>query len=221
MLNQAVRYYPILDILGDASKGMLLEVGSGSEGIGKFVSTRFVGCDVDFPLPPGPQMLPVRGSAVALPFANGAFEAVVASDVIEHLEPQVRIAAMRELLRVTRCVCVVGFPRGKWASFAEKALVSWYRMLGAAPPPWLEEHLRIGLPSLREQGEMFGAAGGAVRVEGNENVLCHLVLMVAESINPVGGALARFASRHPRAVRNILALTRFGPFYRTIAVIRK
>ena len=166
-------------------------------------------------------MLPVRGSAVALPFADEAFESVVASDVIEHLEPAARIVAMRELLRVTRRVCVIGFPRGKWASVAEKMLYVWYRLIGAAPPPWLDEHLRIGLPSLREQNELLSAAGGTVRVKGNENVFCHLAVMMAESINPIGGALARFASRHPHAVRRMLALTRFSPFYRTIAVIRK
>jgi SAM-dependent methyltransferase len=48
--------------------------------------------------PPGAQGRAVRGTAYALPFRDGAFDRVVASEVLEHL-PQDR-DAMRELARV-------------------------------------------------------------------------------------------------------------------------
>ncbi len=51
-------------------------------------------------LDPGHPALAVRGNALALPFADGAFDRVIASEVLEHIPDD--CAAMRELARVLR-----------------------------------------------------------------------------------------------------------------------
>ena len=66
MLNRAARFFPILRQLkpqlpnGDS----LLEVGSGSLGLGEFWKGPFVGCDVTFPSRPVKNM---RAAAPVIP----------------------------------------------------------------------------------------------------------------------------------------------------------
>lgn len=56
----------------------------------------------------------VEGSLMALPFAGGAFDAVVCSDVLYHLDDDV--AALREIFRVLRPggIVVINVPAHRW-----------------------------------------------------------------------------------------------------------
>ena len=91
MLNWAARYYPIVRVLKnhklfhDAS---LLEIGSGSVGIGRFRPVPFVGCDISFPFEPLWPMTAVTASATQLPMNDKQFDVVLASDMLEHVPLQ-------------------------------------------------------------------------------------------------------------------------------------
>src|SRR5258708_1388833 len=124
MLNWAARYYPILRELNPhlSETGTLLEIGSGSIGIGKFRRVPFVGCDTKFQSPPKAPMVPVVASGASLPFGDRSFDAVVASDVLEHVPPQKRWDVVSEALREARRVAVFGFPHGPAAFELDQAL---------------------------------------------------------------------------------------------------
>jgi SAM-dependent methyltransferase len=83
-----------------AGVGLALDLGSAdgpSAAWFRETAARTVSLDID---PRGLGGDGVCGSALALPFADGAFEAVAAFDVIEHCEPEDR--ALEEVFRVLR-----------------------------------------------------------------------------------------------------------------------
>ena len=75
MLNQALRYAPIVDGLRSrASTGPILEVGAGATGLARYIADRtIVGVDLKFDRLPHERMRSVIASAAALPFRSAAF----------------------------------------------------------------------------------------------------------------------------------------------------
>lgn len=148
MLNRAARYFPLLRELKQylASGDTVLEVGSGSLGMGEFSSHPFVGCDVSFTSRPKKPMIPVMCSGRRLPFRDGAFDAVVVSDVIEHVALDQRQGVIAEALRVAGKVAVFGYPCGPGALALDRKLRTDYQARKMSPPVWLEEHLRHPFP---------------------------------------------------------------------------
>lgn len=113
MLNRWVRYYPLVDLLANPGAETILEVGSGSLGLGEFVRRKFVGCDLTFE---GGQrartILPVSASGTRLPFRDASFGLVVCLDTMEHVPRHKREPFVRELLRVTEKTPDSGSPDG-------------------------------------------------------------------------------------------------------------
>src|SRR5439155_4883052 len=156
----------------------LLEVGSGPFGIGWFHERTFVGCDTEFELPPAPPLLPVIAHGRRLPFQDAAFDAVVLSDVLEHVDPAARSDVLREALRVTRKLAVIGFPCGPDAMRLDRSLYEEYHRRSLTPPRWLEEHVRIGLPDER----LFEGLSCTWKVlaVSNESVRFHEWMMLSQ-----------------------------------------
>lgn len=173
MLNWAVRYFPILRVLRRhaADSGPILEIGSGSYGLAHFYRGQVVGCDLNFPDVPEDNMLPVRCSGTRLPFADSSFEAVVASDVLEHVPPDLRLPVVDEALRVTGKLAVFAFPCGKEAHALDEAFLDFHRRRGTRPPPWLEEHVLYPFP----EPDLFRGFGERWEVAsfGNEHLWFH------------------------------------------------
>src|SRR5207244_11983727 len=140
LLDRAARYFPIRRLLREhTSPGdSLLEVGSGPFGIGWFHRRVFVGGDVEVELPPTPPLVPVIARAHRLPFPDASFDAVVLSDVLEHVYPAARADVLREALRVARKLAVIGFPCGPDAFRVDRSLYEAYRRRSLSPPRWPE-----------------------------------------------------------------------------------
>jgi hypothetical protein len=147
-------------------------------GLGEFWSRPFIGSDVNFEHGARKPMIPVICSGDRLPFSDHSFDAVVASDVLEHVPPQSRTAVIAEALRVTRSVAVFGFPHGPAAFDLDKNLYSEYKKREEPPPVWLEEHMSYPFPT----GELFRElpSGWKMKAIPNESLDFHIWVMRKE-----------------------------------------
>jgi hypothetical protein len=149
-LDQALRYHSVIEFLARHGASEVLEVGSGSSGLAAFWPGHVTGVDVRFDGTPLPNLSPIEGTAVDLPFDNQSFEAVVCVDVFEHLPRDSRSRAFSELLRVAGRLAWLAFPAGKAALRTDRAIARLGRMLGRPTPGWLVEHLEGGFPNAAE-----------------------------------------------------------------------
>ncbi|CAN7397305.1 methyltransferase domain-containing protein [Phenylobacterium sp. LjRoot225] len=119
----------------------------------------------------------------ALPFPDGAFDAVVAMDVLEHVAPSGRDFFLRECLRVAKTVTVVAAPIGcEPVRRAELDYASAFRRLFKADEPFLVEHEDFGLPDPDQVRSTLEAAGAAVVTVDNVRLADWLALNVANLV---------------------------------------
>jgi Methyltransferase domain len=164
-------------------------------------------------------MMPVLCSGDRLPFSDGSFDAVVSSDVLEHVPPQKRPDVIAEALRVTRSVAVFGFPNGPAAFDLDHDLYSDYKKRGTQPPEWLEEHMLYPFPT----GDLFAElpAGWKMKVVPNESLAFHVWVMRME-MNRWRDRFFRLALLlAPSLVEWLLRRTDREPSYRMIFVLTR
>jgi ubiquinone/menaquinone biosynthesis C-methylase UbiE len=138
------RYLVALELLGDVSGQLLLDVGSGS---GEFLiglggSAWVVGVEV---APHGkPSFILVHGDAERLPFRNDCFSVVTCFEVIEHVrDPESVIGEIHRVLR-KKGVLVLSTPD---ASLVWRLI--WYVWTHTFGREWLHAHsVRLRLRDL-------------------------------------------------------------------------
>jgi hypothetical protein len=221
MLNWAARYYPIVRILktyGLYDNASLLEIGSGSIGIGRFRKVPFVGCDISFPFEPKWPMTPLIASAAQLPIKDNEFDVVLASDVLEHVPPDLRKMVIDESLRVARKFVIFGFPCGELAWKSDRALLEAYLKKNLPPPVWLSEHMEAKFP----EPELFREIDGwEIQQHDNENISFHSWLMHREMSRLFVKSSSILMRIAPSLVEALLRKANRGPVYRKIFVLRK
>ena len=221
LLDWAVRYFPMLRVLKTRipPEGLLLDLGSGSVGLAGFHHDKFVGCDVEFPNEPRRPMLPVRCSGVKLPFRDGAFPGVLASDVLEHVPPERRPAVVTEALRVAGKVAIFSFPTGSLAYQADRKLCDFLGKRGIPLFDWLKEHMLHPYPD----GSLFEGLSPNWSIESfqNENLRFHEWVNRHELSKIVKGLFWVALTLAPKLVASLLRLADRPPYYRLIVVATK
>jgi hypothetical protein len=219
LLNWAARYFPIIRLLKNCgvSGDSILELGSGPFGLCHFYNKPLVGCDVRFSSPPQRPMLPVIAAAERLPFGSCSFEAVVASDMLEHVTPHRREAVIWEALRVSRKLAVFGFPCGPQARRVDEKLLEDYKRVDREPPDWLVEHMENPFPVENLFDRLPG--GWTARRIGNENVRFHYWMHRKEMRKRWRCLFGLLLNLFPGAVELALRLADREPYYRLIFVV--
>lgn len=221
MLNRAARFFPILQELKRQlpDQGELLEVGSGSLGLGEFWNRSFVGSDVGFTTRPVKHMRAVVCSGAQLPFRDRTFDAVVVSDVMEHVPPVLRKTIIDESLRVSRRIVVFGYPCGQAASKLDRKLYRDYQSKKLAPPVWLEEHMLHPFPD----DSLFTDVpdGWTRRVIPDESLNFHYWMMRTEMFRSWNYAFRLALRMAPRLVEKALQLVNREPSYRKLFVLTR
>ena len=141
--------------------------------------------------------------ARALPYADGSFDVVTSHHLLEHVAAPDRMRVLAELVRVARKrVLVTGpFEENPFASEIDELLVRI-----EPGNRYLQEHNRLGLPSLREIESWLSAQGLAYRVQPLTR--CNTWLLAL--------ALAPFQQTRPRDFAELTRFynRRFGEFDR-------
>ena len=124
-------------LIGSRSSATLLDVGTGTGDIpevlrklaaSRGVSLQVFGLDGRLELVKATREWPVAGvcgDALALPFASGAFDFVIASQVLHHFTHDEAVQFVREMHRVARRRVVIADLRRSWVAVAGLWLVSF------------------------------------------------------------------------------------------------
>ena len=160
-------------------------------GIGRFRKVPFVGCDLSFSSEPAWPMTPITASATQLPMKDKEFDVVLASDMLEHVPPDLRKTVIGECLRVARKLVIFGFPCGQLAWESDRALFNTYLNAGLPAPGWLAEHMEAPFP---DTDCVPGLEGWEIQRIGNESIRFHSWMMAREMSGKfVRASIARHA----------------------------
>jgi SAM-dependent methyltransferase len=183
VINWKIRYATILERYPELfhPERRILEVGSGNEGLARYVTRDVVGVDRVFAGSVNRHLAPVRGSVLGLPFADGGFDDVLCVDTLEHLPRGDRLRAVRELLRVARKRVIISGPAGAYAAWGDMAFLHEMSQRRGSTPGWLQEHVQHGIPSLPELLELLVATERVFTVQANEGVIQHYSGLFADN----------------------------------------
>lgn len=148
--DQYQRYHLIqrvVDICASKRGTRILEVGGAHSPLHEMVPDhRVISADV-IPAPG----LHLRASGMHLPFRDRAFEIVVSTDVLEHIQTEERKSFVQDLARTTSGLLILGFPhRTAEVQQADKTLFEFVLRLTGKEYPFLKEHADYGLPDPAE-----------------------------------------------------------------------
>jgi len=240
MLNQLVRYHPVIQNINKGGYRSVCEIGSGCHGITKFLKRRVYGVDINFfdytvsRQPCSPDLVPVISDAEKLPFNDEEFDLVFSCDMLEHVPAGKRERVISEMIRVANRTVIILFPCGVQALESEKRLRNYFHRRKKRVPPWLTEHLSIDFPMFEEILPMLNKINLPYKTNGSENRFLHNMIIKAESMRNIGKLLTVMSScykpgRNPsaseklknRLLRAFLSFADIKPTYRLYIEIAK
>jgi SAM-dependent methyltransferase len=176
----------------------VLDVGC-SDGRGSAVLTGVAGCDIYRPklveaVRSGRRGPVVQTDVRQLPYRDGAYDAVVALDVIEHFEKPDGLLVMAEMERVSRNLAVVMTPAG----FLEQP--------GTREEPWQEHRCGFEPEELAVLGYQVRGVGGLAVLRGDYGAF-----RAGLPGQLVAAATQPFVRRRPGRAFHLVGVKRVGP----------
>lgn len=159
----------------------MLDVGDAAGYLELFAGDlRLVGVDISVQPERLPGSVALAGDGTRLPFADRRFDAVVSSDVLEHVPPDARPRFIDELSRVSSDLVIIAAPFDTHGVAGVEELIRRFALLATATPQeQLEEHRDRTLPLLDDAAARLGRHGEVVTV-GNGNLWDWLELMLVK-----------------------------------------
>jgi ubiquinone/menaquinone biosynthesis C-methylase UbiE len=229
MINQLIRYLPIIKFIDKNKPKTVCEIGSGSYGIGKFLNIEFIGIDSNFEDYSGlktkninSKMKQIIAYANNIPLEDSSMELVFSLDTFEHINDYDREHSLNEMIRVSKKNIIIGFPCGKKAQKIDVLLNKYYSFLKIKTPLWLSEHLENKYIDDLFLDNLIKKAGYNYFSIKNENNIFHFLLILAENtpiINKILISISKIKNYH--FLNAILSIFNFGKCYRKIYFITK
>lgn len=221
MINQLIRYEPALRWITNNGFAKICEIGSGQNGICKFLDQHVVGLDINFKdyqdqgqIRIHPNLTPILGDILAgTSFPDREFDLVVCVDMLEHIPRLDRPRAIQEILRIAKHA-YIALPEGQSALACDRWLAEFLVRRGRTPPEWLFEHLDRDFPEAFEIGKILKTIPGVVFTNfGNDSVTFHKLVVLLEIYK-----FAHFSDRISRLgwLRPLLRPFNAGHTYRRI-----
>lgn len=225
-VGQFLRYLPIRDLslaeLREYHSTSVLEVGGGNSGLANYIEGPVVTVDARSPTRRPLVQPSILADAAHLPFKSESFDLVVSTDVLEHIPPALRPTVIAEMVRVSRRTTILAFPSGMCASRVERRFGGFLARVGLRLPDWLEEHLRLGLPTETEVVSSVDRAGASIReVRYVENCQIHAMTLALVTLPYLPGLLGAVMYALPEQITRWLASTSGNSHYRSLFTIDK
>jgi SAM-dependent methyltransferase len=219
--DQYQRYRLVADLIADLEEDSgpfaMLDVGGRTALLRSFLPGRTIAL-VD----PEPSDQPglVLGSGEALPFPDGAFDAVCAFDTLEHVPPDARTDFVRECARVARRWVFLAGPYAAPEVDEAEELVQAVMARGLdVDHRYLSEHRKNGLPDREAVEHWLRRAGAEVASHGHGQLETWLVGMCAGLVMDAEPSLQAFGPQLHRFVNSELyGADHGGPVYRHVVV---
>jgi SAM-dependent methyltransferase len=225
-IDAALRYDPIVKFIKSKKKdNVILEVGSGVNGIADYYSGKVLGIDSDFSKTDTLKKRNIthkKGSILSIPGPKDEFSFVVCLDTLEHLYQKDRAKALMELTRVLKKdgYLLIAFPEGKFSKAAE-GIIRWiFKKRFKKDHIWLSEHRKFGLPQGQDVINFCKLNNFEVKTFGNVNIFVWiLVHLIFTSLS--GSKLEKLFSKFSQEIYLLSKVFNLPPFYRRVFIIKK
>lgn len=180
-IDEVLRYMPIADYIRNekVKNPKILDVGSGSTGIAKFIEGAVIGLDQAFNGDCIQSLIQVKGDGTQLPFRDKSFDYVLSVDNVEHIKPDLRPKLLAEMLRVCRKKVFLAVPCGTESEAQDRRLDSLFLKEHGERYPFLIEHVDYGLPTAEEIIEIVRKSAQQQRVSiGKMSIIPNVNLTV-------------------------------------------
>ena len=119
----------------------------------------------------------IRADAFQLPFEDHSFDLAISTDVLEHVPPEKRNLMVKEMIRVTANILLIGFPAGVLSERIDSALSTYIRETLNIEYPFLQDHVHLGLPDELEIYKLMKSQNTEVYQFDNANLFSWLPMM--------------------------------------------